>query len=198
MTMSQARVRRSLPRVASGMACALAICLGAGLACAPPPAETSADTSDLPEFTASEAALFDDAFSLGVFGAEFEETAPSADPKLADRTAQADAVVAVRVSTVTRDSGGDLKGYVIVVTPVGQPLAGSVAPEPVELEVTEQSPSFPFVSSADAGLVGQKLILFLKRYNDRGAAVVHWRLELDSDEVRKAIADASALEEISP
>ena len=196
--MCSAPLIRLLPQVARGLALALAVCLGSSVACAPPPAESSSDVEDLPEFTAAQAALFDDAIALGAFGRELEEVAPSADPKLGDRTAQADVVVPVKVSTVTRDRGGNAESYEIVVVPAGRPLAGSAEPGPVELDITEQSPSFPFVRSTDAGLVGQRLILFLKRYNDRGAAVFHWRLEPDSDEVRKAIADASALEEISP
>ena len=187
---------RAALRGAAAWAAAFALCLGAAWGCTPSPADSSTPASQLPEFTSAEATLFDDTIGLGAFGAELEEVSPSADPKLRDRTNRADLVAPVSVSTVTRDSGGSVESYTIAVTEAGEPFVGNMGPYPIELTVNDNSPSFPFVRSADAGLMGKKLILFLKYYSEGGKAVTHWRLETDSDEIRKAISDTRALEEI--
>jgi hypothetical protein len=168
--------------------------------CEPPPtgAESAAVATDLPAFSASEAALFDDTIALGVFGADLEETDPAKDPKLRERVGRSDAVVPVKVSTVTSDTGGELQGYQLVVLPTGAALHGKAASGQLILEISSRSPAYPFVKSADAALVGRALILMYKRYNENGAVATHWRLEADTDEIRKAIAQASALEELGP
>jgi hypothetical protein len=149
----------------------------------------------LPEFTATEASLFDDTISVTVFGAELGEVAHADGNKLAERTRRADAVVPVTVSTVSADVAGQDARYEIVVTPWAAPLAGSAEQEPMVLYVSPHSPSFPFLGSAGSTLVGTRLILFFRRYAEEGKLSVHWRLEPDNNEVRKAIEEALLLAE---
>jgi hypothetical protein len=166
--------------------------------CAPPASgdQAAASATDLPPFTAAEAALFDDTIALVVFGSDLDQSDPAKDPKLAERVARADVVVPVKISTVTSDSGGEVGGYLLTVVPTGAALHGSSDSQPITLEVSSRSPAYPFVKSADATLVGRPLILILRRYAVDGAVVPHFRMEPDTDEVRKAIAEASALEEL--
>jgi hypothetical protein len=156
------------------------------------PAQDPGERERLPEFTAAEASLFDDSIALGVFGAELTDAEAGDDTKLSERTVRADAVVPVKVSTVTSDSVGETERFELEVTPWAASLAGAAQAAPITLQVSQRSPSFPFVKSAGTTLVGAKLILFFRRYDQDGRASVHWRLEADSNEVRKVVEQARA------
>jgi len=159
-------------------------------------AQAPIDVEDLPAFSATEAALFDDTVTDAAFGDGIDESGPDRELKLSERSIRADAVLPVKVSTVTSDSRGDDQTFQLVLVPNGAPLHGPEQPEPISVEVSSDSPSFPFVRSADVELVGKQFIFLYRRYNVDGNAVMHWRLEADSNEIRKAIAEARILEEL--
>lgn len=159
--------------------------------CGPPPSvEQPAETSSLPEFTPSEAVLFDDTISQVVFSAELEEADGSGDPKLAPRVARADSVMPVKVSTVISDTDGMTSFYQLVLVPNGQPFAGASVEEPMTIVVSRLSPSYPLVRSEDASLVGRALIIFFRRFSVDGEVQVHWHIVLDSKRMRAAISRA--------
>ncbi len=95
---------------------------------------------------------------------------------------------------MTRDSRGQAASYVLIVVPTGA-VRGSAA-GPITLSVDATSPSFPWVRSADADLVGRAVILFVKRYNDGGSPVVHFHAEPDGPEMRRAVESAMLLSEV--
>jgi hypothetical protein len=140
-----------------------------------------------PDYTPEEAALFDDTFSPGVFGAPVE-VPPGDDPKLVERTRLADAVVRVKVATVTRDRGpqGNLS-YQLALRALEEAWRGETPGEPVQAPVNPGSPAYSFVASADAVLVGRVVVLFFRRYKEGGSAAIHWHAEADTPEVRAAI-----------
>ena len=165
--------------------------------CAPPPDAMSAeDVEDLPAFSATEAALFDDTLAGNAFGEDLEENEADQKLKLSERSVRADGALPVKISTVTSDIRGDEEAYQLVLVPTGAPLFGPQQSEPISVTVSSESPSFPFVRGGDAELVGKQLILMYRRYNVQGIATMHWRLEADSNEVRKAIAQARLLDEL--
>jgi hypothetical protein len=180
---------RTTGRLVRGSTLVLPLLVGS-CAAGSAPARDPAESGQLPEFTAAEASLFDDTIALSVFGAELTEVKDAENAKLSERTVRADAVVPVKVSTVTSESVGDTERYQLVVTPWAPSLAGAAQADPITLEVSWGSPSFQFVKSADITLVGTRLILFFKRYDQDGRASVHWRLEADSNEVRKVVEEA--------
>jgi hypothetical protein len=197
----QRTARSTLARTAGHAICTLATCTAgacllalAGCSTAPA-AESASDVEALPEFTPTEATLFDDTISLAVFEEEVAD-APSLDTlKLRERVARADSVLPVRISTVTRDTSGDSQTYQLSVTPAGQPLVGAPQPEPLVVSISSRSPSFPFVRSSDTALVGRRLILFFRRYEVDGQPTMHWRLEPDAKHVREAVVRAAGSRE---
>ena len=165
--------------------------------CAPAQqAETAVDVEDLPAFSATEAALFDDTITGGAFGDGMDEVGEDQQLKLSERSVRADGILPVKISTVTSDARGDDQVYQLVLVPNGSPLHGPEPTEPISVVVSSHSPSFAFVRGADAELVGKQFIFLYRRYNVDGTATTHWRLEADSNEIRKAIAEARILEEI--
>ena len=165
--------------------------------CAPPQdPQAPPDVEDLPAFSATEAALFDDTIADSAFGEGMDDTGPDQELKLSERSVRADGIVPVRISTVTSDLRDDDQLYQLVLVPTGAPLHGPEQSEPISVTVSSASPSFPLVRGADAELVGKQLIFMYRRYNVEGNATMHWRLEADSNENRKAIAEARILEEL--
>jgi hypothetical protein len=156
----------------------------------PPPLEDPVDVAPLPEFTPSEALLFDDTISQAVSAADLEEVPPAGDRKLAERIALADSVVPVKVSTVISDSGAMAHIFQLVVVPNGPPFAGASVEEPMTLVVSRLSPAYPLVRSEGESLVGRALIIFFRRYQVDGDVQIHWRIDVDSKRMRKAISRA--------
>ncbi len=170
--------------------CALAACgpAGAGSAAAP-------SAAALPAYSAAEAALFDDTFSPDFFGLE-RPVAPDRDTRLRARVQVADTVFPARVATVTRDSSGDRAGFSLELQPTGPALRGRDVTQRVVLSVGPTSPSFAWIESVGTDLVGTRLILLAKRYNDGGVVSLHWHGEPDSPPVRQAIDRARLLSEV--
>jgi hypothetical protein len=162
--------------------------------CGPsPPARTASAVEKLPRYTPEDALLFDDHLALGVLPALLTPTSrPAQDPKLAERARRAEAVVRMRITTVTRDSAGSQAAYSLVLVPLAPPLAGRASGEPLVLRVTEKSPSFYAVSLEGADLIARTLILFFRRYNEQGHLTLHWRAEADIPEVQAAVRRATS------
>jgi len=147
----------------------------------------------LPEYTPSEASLYDDEFTAAVLGLP-KEVEPSQDPKLQARTERADAIVPVRISTVSADSLAGVRAYTIGVAADGPPVVGSAPDGPIEIRLGPGNPSLSQVQVADTSLVGKHFLLFVRRYSDAGEAVTHYHGEADAPDVRKAIGNAQALD----
>jgi hypothetical protein len=169
--------------------CAALGCGGTERSAATPEAE------GLPPYTPADAAVFDDSLAPEVFGMSLDGSAPERDPKLSVRTQEADSVVRAKVSTVTSDRS-EAPTYQLVLAPLAAPISGAPVNEPIEVWVTPQSSAYPYVRSADAGLVGKSVVLFFRRFDDRGEAKIHWHAEADTDAIRLAVERAKALEEV--
>jgi hypothetical protein len=161
--------------------------LGLGSGCGPNAQPIAAPAAEgLPEYTAEEAIIFDDSFSVAVFGAPVK-LRPGDDPKLSERVESADAVVLSKIATVTSDRSRGPRNYQLVLRPVAPAVRGDTPEEPVTVSVTSTSPSYHFVASPDAVLVGRVVVLFFRRYNEEGIVKVHWHAEPATQEVREAI-----------
>jgi hypothetical protein len=147
----------------------------------------------LPEYTPEEAAVFDDVLAPPVFGLR-AEVAPEKDPNLAARVGHADWVGRARVSTVSREALAGKDGYTLGLSPEGAALAGSETATSVELRVPQGSPSYLRLETASSSLVGKRIILFVRKYADRGEPTSHWHGEADEDATTSAIAHQKALD----
>lgn len=147
--------------------------------------EAASPTASLPAYTPEAAVLFDDVLAPAVFGFDPEGRNPARDPKLRERTRQAEFIVPARVETVSRVGGVEHKGaYEITLAASGPPLVGETKGAPLVLNVPATSPSYSWVDGAGARWVGSRVLLFARRYNDGGAVSLHFRCEPDTPEVR--------------
>ena len=173
-------------RVPGFLACGLVIVLfactgGAG----------GGEAGRLPTFGPADAALFDDRLVLepGL------ENSYRADPraKLQERVRRADAVLRVRVATVTRASANLGMLYSVVVRPLAPPLAGELPDAPLTLTVTSADPGFSTVRQLETRLVSKTLVLFLKRYNGGPRqGTLRWHAEPDSPELNTLVRRAAS------
>lgn len=182
------RASRRPPRTLFAAALALA---ALSAACGPSEQpKTAPSAQQLPLYGPDAARLFDDTISPDVFGASIDGSDAAADPALPIRTQRAEAVVPVKVSTVTSDTEGGSPAYTLVLSPVGPPLSGRPWGQPINIEIWPTSPSFAFMHSADSTLVGREFILFFRHYNEQGQITVHWRAEADTPALRAAVERA--------
>ena len=169
---------------------ALVACVAACGPSGPRPA-ADPDLAHLPPFTASDAALLDDRLSAEVFGGEAE----AADP-VGRRAALADGIMRAKVVTVTRDSTGQAESFVITLAPLPPALKGPSVSESLSLSIPPTNPSFGFVKSFEAELVGRVVILLYKRYAEDGESTLRWRIEADTPRVNRAIDQARIMGEL--
>ncbi len=155
-------------------------------------ATTPEPPPSLPSYSPAEAALFDDTFSVDIFGSAAVEP-PTPEEKLRERVVLADSVVPARITTVTRDTMGTIRGYTLTLKPTGPPLAGEAVTKPIQITVKPESPAFVRVRGAEATLVNKHLVLFLRRYEVDGTEQLHWRAESNSEALRTAVSQATGV-----
>jgi hypothetical protein len=128
-----------------------------------------------------------------VFGFDSEGRDPAKDPRVRERTRQAEFVVGARVESVSRVGGVEHhSAYEITLAPTLPALVGS-APESIVLSVPASSPSYTWVDGAGAGWVGSRLLVFGRRYRDGSGAVLHFRGEADSPALRAVVGRDAGL-----
>jgi hypothetical protein len=147
----------------------------------------------LPEYTPEEAAVFDDKLSAAIFG-QRAEVEPSKDPNLNARVTHADWVGRARVSTISRETLAGKDGYTLGVSPDGQPVAGAHPAVDLELRVPRGSPSFTRLEMSRDALIGKRLVIFVRKYADRGEATNHWHGDVDDPSVLAAIEHQKSLD----
>lgn len=147
----------------------------------------------LPEYTPEEATAFDDKLSAAIFGMR-PDVDPTKDPNTAARVSHADWVGKARVSTVSRDTLAGKDGYTLGVSPEGPALAGGQPAAGLELRVPRGSPSFQRLEASRDSLIGRRLILFVRKYADRGEPTHHWHGDADDPVVAAVIERQRALD----
>lgn len=147
----------------------------------------------LPEYTPEEAAVFDDVLSAAIFGLR-PEVEPAKDPNLGARIKASDWVGRARISTISKETLAGKDGYTLAVSPEGQAFAGSQAGTPLELRVPRGSPAFSRLETSHDALIGKRLVLFVRKYADRGEATHHWHADADAPEVVSSIERQKALD----
>lgn len=165
-------------------------------ACAAPTPRAVSAVEGLPEYSPEEASFFDDKLMPGVFGLPTEVPAEH-DPKLPDRAQRADAVVRVKVATLSEQLLAGTQGFTLVLSVEPGPIRGAAPESPLELQLGRGSPSLVLVQAEASNLVGRHFILFLKHYSHRGERELHWHGEGDTPALQQAIESAKPLDELS-
>jgi hypothetical protein len=126
---------------------------------------------------------------------------PKADALLKPRARQADAIVRVRVQTVsTRDSelGTSYELTLRYVqgadSPAGAEVIGPHRPEdPFTVTIAGKSQAAGMVRAAEGGLVGKTFVAFVKRFaRTEGEGQLHFHLAPDNKATIVAVTDAIA------
>jgi hypothetical protein len=151
-------------------------------------------TEGLPEYTPEEAAVFGDDLSPSVFGLPTEIPIEN-DSRLVDWLHDADAIVRVRVATVTEEELAGKKGFSLSLSVEPETLKGRLAENPLEIRLGPYSPALSQVVTAGSRFVGRRFILFVKRYAHQGEPELHWHGEGDTPSFHRAVEGTNALDE---
>lgn len=174
---------RSISALIFVLAAASASCGGAQTRVAKP----------LPTYDAKAARAFDDAIDAAAVGLDIDNSYdPKADRGLRERAQSADAVLRVKVATVTGRSG---PSYDLGLKNV-EWLAGDHAPgmETFAVTVGADSPALGIVKSFEGRLVAKDFIAFVRAFQKEGGErQLHFHLSPDTPAVRAAVSDAVTL-----
>lgn len=142
--------------------------------------------------------LFDDTIEPAAVGLDFDKGyAPRVDKTLRERAQVGDAVLRVRVATVTTKKDGPEATYQLGLHTV-EKLAGK-NPPPVDftIDITKTSESHGILKNFESRLVGYAFIAFVREFSrPDGEREVHFHLAPDTKEVKSAVGDAVLLGEL--
>lgn len=191
-----ARAPRTRPSFRWGGAVALLIAGGASLGCGPAH-RSDVPVESLPPYEGREAQLFDDGIEPASVGLDLGGTyAPKTDPKLRERAQIGDAVLRVRITTVTSRNDGPEPAYQLGLSTV-EVLHGR-PPSPMarrfDVQIRASNESHGIVKSFESRLVGRPFIAFVRAFaHGDGERDLHFHLTSDTDEVKTAVSDAIAI-----
>lgn len=157
--------------------------------------DPNAPTRPLPTYAGRSAELFDDAIEPAAVGLDFDRSyLPKSDANLRERTQLGDAVLRVRVSTVTAKNDGPTATYQVGLQTV-EKLVGEHPPDATfTVQIDKTSESHGIMKNFESRLVGYAFVAFVREFvRPDGDREIHFHLAPDTKEVRAAVVDAVAL-----
>jgi hypothetical protein len=173
---------------ASG-ALALALVFGSG-GCGGGTAASS--SRQVTPYAGRQADLFDDTIEPAAVGLDFDKGySPRVDKTLRERAQTGDAVLRVRVATVTAKKDGPEANYQLGLHTV-EKLAGKNTPPPdFTVAINKASESHGIMKNFESRLVGYAFVAFIREFaGPSGDREVHFHLAPDTKEVKLAVGDA--------
>jgi hypothetical protein len=170
---------------------ALALGLGLSFGCGGPPA--NGPQRPLPSYTGHSVELFDDAIEAKALGLDLEASQnPRMDSRLRERAEVGDAVLRVRVSTVSAKEEDAGSRYLLGFETL-EKLGGFFPPGPqFTLVVDRKGSSLGIVKSFGARLVGKSFVAFVRLFvRADGDTELHFHLAPDSKDELAAVHDAT-------
>ncbi len=161
-------------------------------------ASTGSRSRPLPSYAGHAIELYDDAIDPAAVGLDYQKGYNAkADPRLRERTQVSDGVLRVKVSTVTSKKDGPETTYQLGLQTV-EVLTGSHPPPPqFTVQVDRASESHGILRNFESRLVGYAFVAFVREFvRPDGDAELHFHLAPDTKEVKTAISDALALQEL--
>ena len=146
-------------------------------------------SASLPEYSGSEALLFDDSIAGDTVEAGFGSPDLAKRQLISERSKRSELIVPARVATVSALG----RSFEVTFEPVGAPLRGEPLGSALTLTVSPRMPAFAFLESHSSQLSRSNVILFLKRYSVDESIEIHFRIEPDNPPMRQAIERALAL-----
>jgi hypothetical protein len=189
---------RSLSKVALAGALAVsvgAVAVGAG-GCGPMTAG-GGKSRPLPAYAGRAADLFDDSIDPAAVGMDFAKGyTAKADPLLRERAQVSDAVVRVKIATVTGKKDGPEANYQLGLHIVEKVTGANPPPADFTVAVSKSSESHGILKNFEGRLVGYPFVAFVREFvRPDGDHEVHFHLAPDTKEVKSAVADAVVLGE---
>lgn len=179
---------RGCPRLALLAAILLCAC-GGGSADAP--------SRPLPAYEGRSVDLFDDAIDPRAVGLNLDDArTPQSDPIVRERTQVADAVVRVKVQTVTAKKEGDDVQFQLGLQVVEKLGGAHELPDSVLVRIDKSSPSLGILKSLDTRIGGKTFVAFVREFKGSdGEPRYYAHFSADSKDVVAAVKDAMALQE---
>jgi len=155
----------------------------------------------LPPYTGHAVELFDDAIEPQAVGMELETGRnPKGDPVLRERTQVADAVVRVRITTVTGRADEGAATYMLGFHVVDQIAGKHPPPADFQIKLGPRAPANGIVKNFEDRLVTMKLtfLAFVRGFAkpDDPDGEIHFHLSPDTKEVLAAVMEAATLAEL--
>lgn len=177
----------------SSLLVALAVAAGCGGARDP-----NAPTRPLPAYAGRSAELFDDTIEPAAVGLDFDRGyRPRTDPLFRERTQVADAVLRVKVQTVTAKTDGPQAVYQLGLSTVESLGGGHPPTTDFTVQITKASESHGIMKNFESRLVGYAFVAFVREFvRPDGDREVHFHLAPDTQEVKSAVVEALALGEL--
>lgn len=157
----------------------------------------NAPARPLPTYAGRATDLFDDAVDAAAVGMDFDKGyRPRADPLLRERAQVSDAVLRVKVSTVTAKKDGPEATYELGLLTVEKMTGGSAPPANFTVTVSKASESHGILKNFESRLIGYPFIAFVREFvRPDGDHELHFHLAPDTLEVKTAVGDAVILGE---
>lgn len=170
--------------------------LGSG-GCGPTTTGPGAKSRPLPAYAGRAADLFDDSIDPAGVGMDFDKGyTAKADPLLRERAQVSDAVLRVKVSTVTGKKDGPESTYQLELHTVEKLTGANPPPPDFTVTVSKTSEAHGIVKNFEARLVGYPFVAFVREFvRPDGDHEVHFHLSPDTKEVKSAVGDAVILGE---
>jgi hypothetical protein len=151
----------------------------------------------LPAYAGRAADLFDDSIDPAGVGMDFDKGyTAKADPLLRERAQVSDAVIRVKVATVTGKKDGPESTYQLELHTVEKMTGANPPPPDFTVTVNKASEAHGIVKNMEARLVGYPFVAFVREFvRPDGDHEVHFHLSPDTKEVKSAVGDAVILGE---
>jgi hypothetical protein len=152
----------------------------------------------LPSYAGHASELYDDTIEPAAVGLDFQKGyVAKGDPLLRERAQVSDAVLRVKVQTLTTKKDGPESTFQIGLKTV-EHIAGEHAP-PAEftVRVDKTSESLGILKNFESRLVGYAFVAFVREFvRPDGDTELHFHLAPDTKDVKAAVVEALALKEL--
>lgn len=144
-----------------------------------------------------QADLFDDSIDPAAVGLDFDKGyAPKLDRTLRERAQVGDAVLRVRVSTVTAKTDGPDAIYQLGMHTVEKIAGKNPPPTDFNVQIDKHSEAHGILKNFESRLVGYSFVAFVREFaHPGGDRELHFHLAPDTKEVKMAVGDALILGE---
>ena len=171
--------------------------LGAGAGCGSGNG-ANGPSRDVSTYSGRQADLFDDTIEPAAVGLDFDRGySPRVDKVLRERAQVGDAVLRVRVSTVTTKTDGPGVTYQLGLHTVEKLAGNHPPPTDFTVQIDKASESHGIMKNFESRLVGYSFIAFVREFaHPDGEREVHFHLAPDTKDVKAAVGDAMLLGEL--